>query len=190
MMRALTHFFRVSLVFLFLVLVSGGISAREVATDANDRRHLIDEEIAMSKLRVERAQLDQEETKAIYEYKKAERHAAIQVYDLRRKLSERQLYYHPIVLTIVILIVLSGVAFCAFQVWRDIRLGATTVNTFKISREGLELSSSVIGLVSLGLSFLFFYCYVTAIYRLSDADETISPRQGSSERSSQSAVQK
>jgi hypothetical protein len=128
------------------------------------------EDIANSRMRVRRTELDEQELIAIRAFKRAERDAVLDGYKLRHRLYERQLYYHPIVLATVIVIVLTGVIFCGFQVWRDIHAHSSAATTFKVSRDGIELSSSVVGLIALCLSFLFFYLYVTTIYHITEGN--------------------
>lgn len=145
---------------------------RCAAASALDIQHEI-EEIETSKLRVQRMKLDESELVAIREFKSAQRSAVLEEYRLRQRLYDRQLVYHPIVLATVIAIVIAGIVFCGFQVWRDIHTHAGAATTFKIGRDGIELSSSVVGLISLGLSFLFFYLYVTTIYHITEADKDV-----------------
>lgn len=146
------------------------------AADQSTRPSALDtqyeiEEIEKSTLRIQRMKLDEAELVAIREFKSAERRAVLEEYRLRQKLYDRQLVYHPIVLGTVIAIVIAGIIFCGFQVWRDIHTHSGAATTFKIGRDGVELSSSVVGLISLGLSFLFFYLYVTTIYHITEASK-------------------
>jgi len=160
---------RVAVLGVILVIPLSAPAANQPARpSALDIQHEI-EEIETSKLRIQRMKLDEAELMAIREFKRAERSAVLEEYRLRHKLYDRQLVYHPIVLTTVIVIVIAGIIFCGFQVWRDIHTHAGTATTFKIGRDGIELSSSVVGLISLGLSFLFFYLYVTTIYHIAEA---------------------
>jgi len=135
------------------------------------KNQLDQEEVMMSQLRIRRFQLDENETRSIYQFKHEERLAALEEYRLRKLFYERQLYYHPVILSVVVMIVLAGILFSAYQVWRDFKFGGNSITTFKIGRDGLELSSSVVGLISLTLSLLFFHSYATTVYGLSNTEK-------------------
>lgn len=65
------------------------------------------------------------------------------------------------ILILVSFLVIGGFYFAFIQFQRDKSFGN---NTIKISKYGFEISSSVIGLVVLFMSFLFFYLFIKDVY--------------------------
>ena len=68
-------------------------------------------------------------------------------------------------LWLVSLIVLAGVAFSGLQLWQATKLGVPQAETqLEIAANKFRLTSSVVGIVVLGMSFFFFYLFVKEIY--------------------------
>ena len=65
---------------------------------------------------------------------------------------------------IVVAIVTCGLHMSYLQLSRDLKTGRPNQNGFKISKEGLEVNSAVIGLLIFGASAYFFYVYVEKVY--------------------------
>lgn len=84
----------------------------------------------------------------------------------RRALFDWQLRSAVIIFVVVILIVLSGVAFAAIQFFRGKDLGVSTIDA---SAGGLKVSSPVLGVILLALSLAFFYLYLVHIYPIREA---------------------
>ncbi len=75
------------------------------------------------------------------------------------------LYASNFCLWLVSIIVLAGVAFSGFQLWQAARLGVPQAETkLEIATNQFRLTSSVVGIVVLGMSFFFFYLFVKEIY--------------------------
>jgi hypothetical protein len=65
-------------------------------------------------------------------------------------------------LALVALVVVSGVAFSALQLWQSLGVaGATMSNDLEISASKIRLTSSVIGVIVLAISLAFFYVFFT-----------------------------
>ncbi len=63
-------------------------------------------------------------------------------------------------LALVALVVVSGVAFSALQLWQSLGVaGATMSNDLEISASKIRLTSSVIGVIVLAISLAFFYVF-------------------------------
>jgi hypothetical protein len=70
-------------------------------------------------------------------------------------------------LFLVVLIVSAGVAFSGFQLWHAAKLGAPQADShLEITFQKVRLTSSVVGIVVLALSFFFFYLFVKEIYAI------------------------
>lgn len=65
-------------------------------------------------------------------------------------------------LGLVAFVVISGVVFSALQLWQTIKVaGSPLSNDVEISASRIKLTTSVIGLIVLGISLAFFYIYFT-----------------------------
>jgi len=86
----------------------------------------------------------------------------------RKKVIETQQIYAKVIFILVIIIVLSGVTFSALQFYNGIKhsrkKAPTADTTFKASISGIEISSSILGVIILTLSIVFFYLYLTMVY--------------------------
>ena len=86
----------------------------------------------------------------------------------RKKVIEKQQVYAKIIFALVIIIVLSGITFSALQFYNGIkfskRKGPVSDTTFKATLSGIEISSSILGVIILTLSIVFFYLYLTMVY--------------------------
>jgi hypothetical protein len=65
-------------------------------------------------------------------------------------------------------VVVIGVALA----YLEFRKGTSGVNSLKLSREGLEISSPVIGLIILSISLGFFYLYLQNVYPVTEPRTT------------------
>lgn len=96
-----------------------------------------------------------------------------------------QLFSTRIIFVTVIIIVFSGLLFSTMQfsiAWiharnslksrkaqaQDSAMAAGPVSTFKASLQGIEVSSSVLGIVVLGIALAFFYLYLAHVYPIND----------------------
>lgn len=90
----------------------------------------------------------------------------------RRGNLEWQLLETKIIFVVVIFIVLSGILASIAQFIRDITIvrgrsskaGNSNTTHLKISLSGLEIQSSVIGLLILAISLAFFFLYLKFVY--------------------------
>lgn len=98
---------------------------------------------------------------------------------------ERRLEWHAvasnIIFFVVIIIVLAGILFSGIQFYKSLikqksraRLSASSpvpeVQKISLSLKGIELSSSVLGVVILVISIAFFYLYLAIVYPINDLD--------------------
>lgn len=88
----------------------------------------------------------------------------------RQKIIRRQQTTGSIIFIIVISLVLSGLLFSAIQFYiafKNVKRKNYLPDTsFKASLTGVEVSSSVLGVIILTLSIVFFYLYLVKVYPL------------------------
>ncbi len=73
-----------------------------------------------------------------------------------------------IILTLVVVIVLAGVAMAAYQLWIAATKGAPQSNTeLEASASKVRITSSSVGISILALSLLFLYLYIKEVFEIS-----------------------
>ncbi len=97
--------------------------------------------------------------------------------DHRERAMEWSLLTSRLMFAVVIVITLSGVA----MAWLAIARGEKGETEFKISREGLEIKSPIVGLIILALSLAFLYLYVSRVFPVSEVtSEPATPQSSAS----------
>ena len=98
-----------------------------------------------------------------------------EVIDHRSKTYNWQLLSSKITFFLVVFIVLSGLVFSAMQFYVTVqsaqRLKAPLVlndSNIKVSGEGIEITSSILGVIILGLSIVFFFLYIKYVYPIKE----------------------
>ena len=95
----------------------------------------------------------------------------------RESVIERQQVKGSVIFALVVLLVLAGLAFSAIQFRIALKsvkrknAPAPELTSFKASLAGIEVSSSILGIVILTLSLAFFYLYLTNVYPLVSLDQ-------------------
>ncbi len=69
-------------------------------------------------------------------------------------------------LGLVVLVVISGIAFSALQLWQTLRVAAPLTNDVEISASRIRLTTSVIGVIVLAISLAFFYVFFSASLKI------------------------
>ncbi len=83
----------------------------------------------------------------------------------RQKVFKWQLTSSKIIFTVVVLLVLMGIIFSGLQ----FRKGSIESKTeLEVSKMGLKVSSSILGVIVLVISLLFFYLYLVHIYPIQE----------------------
>lgn len=99
----------------------------------------------------------------------------------KKKVFYWQFISSVIIFFVVILIVIAGIYFAGKQFWLSVervkeRTQANsetdTQTTVKISASGLEIQSSLIGLMILVISIAFFYLYLIHVYPIEESNKT------------------
>lgn len=93
----------------------------------------------------------------------------------RRKIIEQRQVTGNIIFAVVILMVLSGLLFSAVQFYttlKSIQKKHKFADTsFKASLGGIEVSSSILGVIVLTISLAFFYLYLHSVYPIVSVDQ-------------------
>lgn len=93
----------------------------------------------------------------------------------RQSIITRQQTTGSLIFLLVITVVLVGLVFSAIQFYIALksvhRKGSFTDTSLKASLSGVEVSSSVLGVIILTLSIVFFYLYLTNVYPLVSLDQ-------------------
>lgn len=86
----------------------------------------------------------------------------------RIKVIEKQQVFAKFIFVLVIIVVLSGLVFSALQFRNALKhsnkKNTVSDTTVKASLAGIEVSSSILGVIILTLSIVFFYLYLTRVY--------------------------
>jgi len=99
--------------------------------------------------------------KAYYEYK-------IEGFDHRHRSFEWQLVSSKIIFFTVLVLVIVGIIFSGIQFKKAMKEGISETTTAEVSPTGLKFSSSVLGVIILFISLMFFYLYLIYIYPISE----------------------
>jgi hypothetical protein len=95
----------------------------------------------------------------------------------RRAIISRQQSTGNIIFILVVVLVLSGLTFSAIQFYialKSVKKRSTVESTntsIKASLSGIEVSSSVLGVIVLTISIAFFYLYLSRVYPLVSLDQ-------------------
>ena len=93
----------------------------------------------------------------------------------RKNIITRQQTTGSIIFMLVVTLVLSGLIFSAIQFYIALkyakRKGAIPDTSLKASLSGVEVSSSILGVIILTLSIVFFYLYLAKVYPLVSLDQ-------------------
>jgi hypothetical protein len=100
-----------------------------------------------------------EAKKKEYQYVTALMDANIAAFDAQRVASH-------VILSLVVLVVVSGTAFAGFQLWKSVTVGGVQSSDLELSASRVRVTSSVVGVVVLTISLVFLYIYVHEIYQI------------------------
>jgi heme/copper-type cytochrome/quinol oxidase subunit 2 len=99
--------------------------------------------------------------------KKLADHQVSIMQDLEQKLNQQQ-WQTSMISIMVVIMVLAGIILSGLQFYSDFRSNEKpSVITLKIGSGSFEISSTVIGIVILALSFWFFQIYIDKVYSIS-----------------------
>jgi hypothetical protein len=95
-------------------------------------------------------------------------------YELQKRLMEvtargyeAQSVASAVILILVVIVVVSGVAFSGLQLWAAIKIGGVqATQDLEISAQRIRITSSVVGVVILIISLAFLYVYTAHFYAI------------------------
>ena len=99
--------------------------------------------------------------------------------ELRQVILGRQLFYHPVILAVVVILVLTGTLLVVWQFAAKTKSSKNSdASEFELGKEGMKLRSNFIGLLMLVASYAFFYLYILEVYRIRplDAPTALQPK--------------
>jgi len=105
--------------------------------------------------------------KAYAEAKKREYEYIAQVMDVNISAFRAQAVASNIILCLVALVVVAGISFAGFQLWKSTSIaGVQTDSNVEISASNVRVTSSVVGVVVLTISLVFLYIYTKEVYHV------------------------
>jgi hypothetical protein len=121
----------------------------------------------VAKLKAQVVQQDAELYPKYIEAKKQEYDYQIKLMKLNLDTFETQWLQTYTVMALVALVVVAGVCFSAFQLWRSIGVAGVQLNSeLEMSARNVRVTSSVVGVVVLVISIGFLYIYTHEVYQL------------------------
>jgi hypothetical protein len=101
------------------------------------------------------------------EAKKKEYDYQIKLMDLNLETFQSQWLQTYTVMTLVALVVIAGLSFSAFQLWKSVGVAGVQLNSeLEMSAKNVRVTSSVVGVVVLVISIVFLYIYTHEVYQL------------------------
>jgi hypothetical protein len=105
------------------------------------------------------------------EFKKKEYDYYIRIMDLNLETFQTQRPQTYAIMGLVILVVIAGIIFSAFQLWRSVGVAGVQLNSeMEMSARNVRVTSSVVGIVVLIISIAFLYIYAREVYQLQTID--------------------
>jgi hypothetical protein len=71
-----------------------------------------------------------------------------------------------VILILVFMVVVSGVLFSGFQLWKSVSIGVQSNSEFELSAGKVRVTSSVVGIVVLTISLVFLFIYTQQVYQI------------------------
>jgi hypothetical protein len=105
----------------------------------------------------------QESLRASYDFQ-------IYSYTQAKKTFDWQYWSSKVIFWVVLLLVGAGLAFSALQFYLGYRAGTAKAeeSTFEATLQGVKVSSSVLGVIVLTISIVFFYLYLKYVYPITN----------------------
>jgi hypothetical protein len=113
------------------------------------------------------ASIDPDLRSAYLEAKKKEYEYVTKVMELNIEAFNAQRWSAYVILFLVVVVVISGISFSGFQLWKSISVaGVQTTNELELSASKVRITSSVVGIIVLMISLAFLYIYTMQIYQI------------------------
>jgi hypothetical protein len=80
---------------------------------------------------------------------------------------EAQQFASKVLLFLVVFVVIAGIAFSGFQLWKSVTAGGVQGSSeMEVSASRVRVTSSVVGVIVLAISLAFLYIYASHIYEI------------------------
>jgi hypothetical protein len=100
---------------------------------------------------------------------------ADRVVDINVQAFDAQWWASYTILFLVVIVVLSGVSFAGFQLWKSVSVSGVQATTeLEMSVSKVRITSSVVGLAVLTISLVFLYLYTVKVYEIKLLDYDVS----------------
>ena len=121
----------------------------------------------VGKLKAQLAQRDSALYAKYIEAKKKEYDYQTKLMDLNIETFQTQWLQTYTVMALVIIVVIAGVSFAAFQLWKSVNIAGVQLNSeLEMSAKSVRITSSIVGVVVLVISIAFLYIYTHEVYQL------------------------
>lgn len=121
----------------------------------------------VAKLKAQVALRESELYPKYVEAKKKEYDYQAKLMDLNIETFQTQWLQTYTVMVLVALVVISGVCFSGFQLWKSVGVAGVQLNSdLEMSAKNVRVTSSVVGVVVLVISIVFLYIYTEKVYQL------------------------
>jgi hypothetical protein len=125
----------------------------------------------IAKLKAQLGEQNAELRPKYIEAKKKEYDFQIKTMDANIEKFQRQGLQTYVVMALVALVVVAGVCFSAFQLWKSVGVAGVQLNSdLEMSAKNVRITSSVVGVVVLVISIAFLYIYTHEVYHLKFLD--------------------
>jgi hypothetical protein len=115
----------------------------------------------------QRASMDPDLRSAYMEAKKKEYEYVTKIMELNVEAFNAQRWSAYAILFLVVVVVISGISFSGFQLWKSISVaGVQTSNELELSASKVRVTSSVVGIIVLMISLAFLYIYTIQVYQI------------------------
>jgi hypothetical protein len=106
-----------------------------------------------------------------FEYVKATHEQYLNQMAFTQKVFDFQAFSSKIIFAFVLVIVLCGLAFAAIQFYKSMKVvNKEDPTNVEISLSGVKVSSSILGVIILVISLVFFYLYLIYVYPIKQVD--------------------
>lgn len=120
-----------------------------------------------SDLQNQRTVVDPSLQKAYLDAKKKEYEYLTAIMDINIGAFRAQRIASAVVLFLVVVVVVAGIAFAGFQLWKSVSVaGVQSSNELEVSASKVRITSSVVGVVVLTISLVFLYIYTQEVYHI------------------------
>ncbi len=163
------------LAIVLLLLSTGNMHAQPAQTEPTREQLQTQISILMDQIKTlqtanasaQPASIDPDLHAAYVEAKKKEYEYITKVMELNVEAFNAQRWSAYAILFLVVVVVISGISFSGFQLWKSISVaGVQTNNELELSASKVRITSSVVGIVVLTISLAFLYIYTMQVYQI------------------------